>query len=99
VILVTGSGQNGASGAAAILEDEDGRDLIERIETAGRAVLNGLQDGVIEELGEGWPAQGGAGGLALPGVRVVGDEVLLWYGEERSHAVRLQPILLDDFVS
>ena len=99
VMVVTESGQDGGSGAAAILEDENGRDLIERIETACRAVLNGVQDGVMEELREGWPAQGDPGGLPLPGARVVGDEVHLWYGEEKSPAVRLQPIRLDDFLN
>ncbi len=57
VVLLVHEREVGGSAAAAILDDDDDddRDFPERARTAVEAVLNGVQDVVIEELKAGWP--------------------------------------------
>jgi hypothetical protein len=85
-------------GSAAILDDGDDRDLAERARTAVEAVLNGVQDVVIEELKGGWPAGAAGADLPLPGALAVGGAVLGWYGSEDTPVVRLDPIVLSELV-
>src|SRR5258707_795480 len=58
----------GGDDSASIVEDEDGRALSERVDTAVQSVLSGIQDCVMRYLRAKWPTDG-AGELALPGVR------------------------------
>ncbi len=50
VVLMVDERVVGGSAAAALLDDDDDRDLADRARTAVEAVLNGVQDVVIEEL-------------------------------------------------
>ena len=84
-----------ASEAAEIVSDEDGRALADRIETAARAILNGVQDEVMEILTEQWPA-GLNGSAVYPNARVEGDQLLMWFGEEPSPVIVLPPLPVAD---
>jgi hypothetical protein len=87
----------GGSGAAVIVEADDGRTLRERVETAGRAVLSGIQDCVSEYLTRQWPA-GADGQMAMPDVRVEAERVHLWFGAAEAATVTLRPIGLGELI-
>ena len=72
----------GGSDAASIVDDQDSRTFSERVETAVRAVLSGVQDSILRYLRVEWPTDG-EGELALPGARTEAGRVHLWYGSER----------------
>ena|SRR5215207_2614680 len=82
----------GGSAAAAIADEEDDRTFAERVETATLAVLSTLQDDVAEYLTVEWPREAD-GAMALPGARVAGGRVHLWFGRsESAPAVGFDPI-------
>lgn len=83
----------GGSAAAVLVGDQDGRSVEDRIETASRAVLDGVQDVVAEWLTEPWPQ-----GLPAVGGRAAGGRLHLWYGDEGSPALSLAPIDLADIL-
>ena len=83
------------SDAASIIDDEDGRTFRERIEVAVRAVLGGIQDGVMRTVGREWPVDND-GKLAFAGARTDTSRVYLWFGSEDQPAVRLKPIAFDE---
>jgi hypothetical protein len=84
----------GGSAAAAIVEEEDGRSLAERVETAVRAILSGVQDAAAEYLTLPWPLDA-AGAMALPDARTDAERVFAWFGDcEADAAVTLRPIAL-----
>ncbi|HEU4881273.1 MAG TPA: hypothetical protein VFT45_03480 [Longimicrobium sp.] len=88
----------GGSAAAVIVEEDDDRTVAERLETAGRAVLSGVQDCVSEYLALPWPGDAD-GGMAIPGVRVDAERVHLWFGgSESAPVVSLRPIDLDELI-
>ena len=89
-------GSIGGSASSFIVEDDDGRSLEEKLETASWAVLSGVQDVVAEELRLEWPVLE-EGGMALPGVRRTGHELHLWFGAEATPVLRLRSIDLTDF--
>jgi hypothetical protein len=96
-LYADGSNQGG-SGAAVIVEADDDRTLRERLETAGRAVLSGIQDGVSEYLTVPWPADAD-GQMAIPDVRADAERVYLWFGSgEAAAIVTLRPIDLDELI-
>lgn len=84
----------GGSSIADIVGTEDGRSIVERVVTAARAILSSTQDQVMESTRAQWPM--GPKGVAYPGVRVVGEHLHLWFGEETAPVVRLEPIALTD---
>src|SRR6266496_2443081 len=47
----------GASLAADFLADEDGRSIVERVETVAYAIMNSVQDEVMESTKEQWPVR------------------------------------------
>jgi hypothetical protein len=97
VVSVDGIDQGG-SAASMIVEVDDGRTLAERVETAGRAVLSGIQDGVSEYLTLPWPVDAD-GRMAMPGVRADEERVYLWFGSSEADAVvTLRPIGLDQLI-
>jgi hypothetical protein len=53
--------------------------------------LNNVQDYVVVTLCEAWP-KSATGELALPGTRVIGQQLRLWYGPEADPVVTLPPI-------
>jgi hypothetical protein len=77
---------HGGSAAASIVEDDDDRTVAERVECAGRAVLDGVQDAVSEYLTLPWPVDVD-GGMATAGVRVDAERVHLWFGGSESTAI------------
>ena len=89
-------GSIGGSAASTILDEDDGRSLGQKVETASWAVLSGVQDAVAEALQIEWPVLEG-GGMALPGVRLIGHQVHLWFGNEPTPVLRLNAIDLADF--
>jgi hypothetical protein len=77
------------------LLDQNG-DIRQLAEMTLGNVLSDIQDVVAEELTTPWPAGSAATQLPLPGVRISSTEVRLWYGEETSPALALQPIPLEE---
>jgi len=96
-IEVCSNGQTvGGSPALKIIDDNDGRSRSERIETATRAALSGIQDVIIENIRGPWPGQPSHGAeFPKPDCRVVGDELLAWCGDEADPALPLSPIRLN----
>ncbi len=80
----------GASLAADFLADEDGRSIVERVETVAYAIMNSVQDEVMESTKEQWPV--GPRGAAEPGARVIGEQLHLWFGDEAAPVLRLEPV-------
>ena len=82
----------GGSDAPSILDDEDDGVFSERVETAARAALDGIQDCVMRYLTEEWPIDS-QGTLALPDARTEAGVLHIWYGtSEKTAAIRLRPI-------
>jgi hypothetical protein len=86
----------GRSHIAVIVGEEDGRSLVERVETASRSILSFAQDMVMESSREQWPV--GRGGVGYGDARVVGDKLHLWFGEEVAPIVSLAPVNLNKLV-
>lgn len=94
VVVATDTGRVGAEGAATILDDADGRSPTERIETAARAVLSGVQDFIIDELWRAWSSDSAGTGPALPNVQVSGNELDMWVGAASEPTIRCMPLAL-----
>jgi hypothetical protein len=80
-----------------VVAEEDGRSVIERVETTARALLDSMQDVVQESTTEQWPM--GPAGVAEPEVRVVGDQLQMWFGDEAGPVLRLQPVDLTELAA
>lgn len=91
VLVDSVTGERAASGAASIAEDEDGRDLGERLEVAATAVLSGVQDTVAVVLAEPWPVATG-GAMALPDAVVETGMLQLRYLSDRRPVLELPSI-------
>jgi hypothetical protein len=64
----------------------------QRYADAVETVLSGIQDGVSETLRDPWPRQETSRlEMAMPGARLVGDMLMIWYGREDAPVVRLRP--------
>jgi hypothetical protein len=62
---------------------------------AAEGVLSLAQDVVCEALDATWPAAGGASvDLPIPGARVDGDTLRLWYGDEDAPVLELRPVTI-----
>lgn len=62
---------------------------------AAEGVLSLAQDVVCEALDATWPAAGGASvDLPIPGARVDGDTLRLWYGDEAAPVLELRPVTI-----
>lgn len=62
---------------------------------AAESVLSLAQDVVCESLDATWPSAGGAAvDLPIPGARVDGDMLRLWYGDEDAPVLELPPVRL-----
>lgn len=84
----------GGSAIADIVGREDGRTIVERVQTAAIAIMNSTQDEVMESTKQQWPM--GSTGVAYPEARVIGEHLHLWFGEEAAPAFRLEPIALSE---
>ena len=91
--LFTGTDIWGGSIAAEIIADDDGRSLAEKVETAVLAILEGIQDDIMESSKEQWPI-GRNGKVSLPGSRVDGERLFMWFGDEADPVVAFPPLSL-----
>jgi hypothetical protein len=71
--------------------------LEKEIESIAWAMLNGVQDGVMETTAEQWPIDG-AGRAAEPGARVEGEVLRMWFGDERAPILMLAPLNLRELL-
>jgi hypothetical protein len=93
--VYSGGQMVGGSPALDIIEENDGRSVTDRVETAVQATLSGIQDVIIEDIHGPWPGPPGPGSeLPLPECRVAGDELLIWFGDQETPALVLPPIRL-----
>ena len=93
--VYSGGRMIGGSPALDIIGENDDSNITERIETAVRATLDGIQDVIIEDIHGSWPGPPGSGSeLPMPDCRVAGDELLVWFGDEATPALALPPIRL-----
>ena len=77
-----------------IVEDES-RELNKRLETAVWSVLSSLQDDISEDLCTPWPSTDGRM-MAMPEVHSDGEQVHLWYGDERAPVLSLPAIRIEE---
>ncbi len=82
---------------AEIFGKEDGRPIVELVETAAWAIMNGIQDVIMESIREQWPM--GTTRAADPGARVAGDQLHLWFGDEDNPVLRLESVDLTTLVN
>ena len=87
----------GASSAAEILKEEDGRSMIDLIEQAARSIMNSTQDIVMESTREQWPM--GQVRAADPDARVIGDQLHLWFGDEEKPILHLGSVDLTELAN
>ena len=80
----------GPSLAAEHLTKEDGRSIVQRVESVAYAIMNAIQDEVMESTKEQWPL--GPRGAAEPAARVIGGELHLWFGDKDAPILRLDPL-------
>jgi hypothetical protein len=81
-----------------LLLDQAG-DIRELAEMAVRGALSTIQDVVVEELTMPWPAIGSGGPattLPLPDASRDSNRIRLWFGDETTPALALQPITLEE---
>ena len=88
---------SGGSAGADIFGKGDRRSIAELVETAAWAIMNSIQDVVMESTREQWPM--GAARAADPGVRVVGDRLHLWFGDEENPVLRLESVDLSELAN
>jgi hypothetical protein len=93
--LITIEPPDGIGVATALdIEADDSGDF-EVYAEAAEGVLSLAQDVVCEALDAIWPAAGGASvDLPIPGARVDGATMQLWYGDEDAPVLRLKAIVL-----
>jgi hypothetical protein len=93
--VVSGAQAVGGSPALEIIDENDDRSLQDRVETATRAVLSGVQDVIIENIREPWPGGSGSrGDVPEPDCRIVKQELLIWFGDETDPALTLPAVSL-----
>jgi len=93
--LVTIEPPDGGGVTTALDIDVDDIGDFEVYADAAEGVLSLAQDVVCEALDETWPsAGGGTVDLPMPGARVDGAAMQLWYGDEDAPVLRLKAIVL-----
>src|SRR5712672_2832544 len=84
----------GDSLIADIVAEEDGRPIVERVQTAAWAIISFAQDVVMESTREPWP--GGPAGGVMPETQVIGEQLHMWFGDEGAPVLRLRPVDLTE---
>jgi hypothetical protein len=98
VAVFAGEQLCGILGAPSFLDDADDEPAETRIESIADAVLSGVQDYVADDSTEPWPREAD-GEMAMPGARVDGAALHLWFGrDESAPAVALRPIQFSELV-
>lgn len=93
--LVTIEPPDGAGVTTALDIEADEIGDAEVYADAAEGVLSLAQDVVCEALDATWPsAGGGAVDLPIPGARVVGDMLRLWYGDEDAPVLELRAVTI-----
>jgi hypothetical protein len=93
--LVTIEPPDGGGVTTALDIDADDSGDFEVYADAAEGVLSLAQDVVCEALDETWPAAGGVSvDLPIPGARVDGNVLQLWYGDDEAPVLRLKAIVL-----
>lgn len=82
----------------AFLTSVDDESTDERIRRAAEHALDTAQEMIAEETTEPWPSKAGEvpGGFAFANADIVGEQVLLFYGNPGSPVLELAPIDLSD---
>jgi hypothetical protein len=93
VVTIEAPSGEGASTALDLEADDEGDPDV--YADAAESVLSLAQDVVCEALDRTWPGQAGTvDDLPVPGARVDGDVVMLWYGDEDAPVLRLADVSL-----
>jgi hypothetical protein len=93
LVSVRGARPDGIS-----LFDDPNRPLADLVSILAWNVLSGLQDIIATETTEPWPTMGPGRTMALPQVELRNGELHMWYGDETTVVVRLQPLPLANIV-
>lgn len=100
VNLYRGSEYWGGNVVVGVLDQRDAA-FGKSIARAASGILSGIQDGVAHATKEPWPRLP-QGGMALPGARDAGDQVVLWYGRDHDSEVNavisLVPIQMSELI-
>lgn len=60
------------------------------VESVAYAIMNAIQDEVMESTKEQWPQ--GPRSAAEPAARVIGEQLHFWFGDEEAPILRLDPL-------
>lgn len=92
ITIETPSGEGVSSALDLEIDDEGDPDVYA---DAAESVLSLAQDVVCDALDRTWPGPAGAvDDQPIPGARVEGDVVMLWYGDEDAPVLRLADVAL-----
>ncbi len=93
MVTIEAPGGDGATTALDVDDDDIGD--FEVYAEAAEGVLSLAQDVVCEALDATWPAAAdGSVDLPIPGARVDGGSMRLWYGDEDAPVLALSPLQL-----
>jgi len=93
--LITIEPPGGDAVATALDIEPDDHGDFEVYAEAAEGVLSLAQDVVCEALDTTWPSAGGAStDLPIPGARVDGDTMRLWYGDEDAPVLALRAVTI-----
>jgi hypothetical protein len=70
----------------------DGVSLEHREALLAGNVLSTLQDVIVRETSQPWPTGNSSSDLPLPGTKAVAGMIEMWFGDERSPALRLPSV-------
>lgn len=92
---VTVEAPDGSGATTALDLDHDDAGDLDAYADAGEAVLSFAQDVVCEALDRSWPAASAASvDLPIPGARIDGNVLVLWYGDEAAPVLRAPDLAL-----
>lgn len=93
----------GSLPSAVYLFDDPNRPLADLASTLACNVLSSVQDAISIETTEPWPLMASCGAsqrreMALPHAEVRDGELHMWYGDETTAVLQLQPLPLTNIV-
>lgn len=95
-VLILSHEENLVGGTfVAVLLDQD-VELVPQLAAVAECVLSDVQNWIARELTTPWPASAHA--MPMPGARVVGEVLELWYGETEKPTLSLTPINLAEII-
>lgn len=94
-VVVSFRGFESRNGMASILDEDDGRSLAERLESAALALLSHVQDVAADASTVPWP--GSDATLPLPGTEVSGGRLHAWFGNRDSPDLVLREVEVSAF--